>query len=83
MPKRLNSLSPLLRLFISQYDLSRKHLFIMLFMPIVLAMASSYVVTNYLVDKKAQEVGEFNLKRLEHLLRQSETIGEYATTLSE
>lgn len=83
MPKRLNSLSSLLRLFISQYDLSRKHLFIMLFMPIVLAMASSYVVTNYLVDKKAQEVGEFNLKRLEHLLSQSETIGEYATTLSE
>lgn len=83
MQNRINSLSSLLRLFISQYDLSGKHLFIMLSVPVVLAIASSFMVTSYLVEKKVHEVGEFNLKRLEDLLSQSESIGQYAITLSQ
>lgn len=83
MPNRINSLSSLLRLLISRYDLSRKHLFIMLFLPIILAIASSYLITGYLVGKKAREVGEFNLERLESLLSQSKDVGQYALTLNE
>lgn len=79
MQNRINSLSSLLRLFISQFDLSCKHLFIMLSVPVVLAIASSFMVTSYLVEKKVHEVGEFNLKRLEDLLSQSESIGGFVS----
>ena len=69
--------------FTSLFNFTSKQWGSLLLLLMLLSMGISYVTTYYTMHSKAQELGRFNLKRLEVLLAESNSINQFAVTLKE
>lgn len=83
MPNRSNLIQASMRNFASLFELLLKKWLFLLLLPVVFAFVFSYFIAVYLAHNKATEIGEFNLERLEAILKLSDQIGEYAMNLTE